>query len=146
MPSERNIGANAAPMSSTTRVDAQMTRGVDATFSAIRCQKRCVEVLVPDSARWGRTGQNAERPRSARTAGRNVIDARNDATMPIAATGPRLRLELRSENSRQSTPRITVPADAATGSIVARHATLIAWYLSTVCVSSSRKRDTRRSA
>jgi hypothetical protein len=36
--------------------------------------------------------------------------------MPIAATGPRLLLEFRSENNRQSKANITVEAEAAIGS------------------------------
>ncbi len=86
----------------------------------------------------GRFGQKAVRPRRVRAAGRNVIDARNDAAIPMAATGPSPRLELRSDNRRHSTPAITVPAEAATGSRVARHAALIAVYLSSVNRSSSR--------
>ena len=66
------------------------------------------------------------------------MDARKEAAMPIAATGPRPRLELRSESSRHSTPAMTVPADAATGSRVARHAARMAAYLSAVVPSSSR--------
>ena len=35
--------------------------------------------------------------------------------MPMAAIGPRLRFEFRSENSRHSSARMTVAAEAAIG-------------------------------
>ncbi len=66
--------------------------------------------------------------------------------MPMAAIGPRLLLEFRSLSSRHRTPAITVPADAAIGSIVARQACPIAAYLSSVVISSSRKRETSSNA
>jgi len=43
--------------------------------------------------------------------------ARNENNMPIAAIGPRLRFEFRSEKSRQRRAKITVAAEAAIGSI-----------------------------
>ncbi len=58
--------------------------------------------------------------------------------MPTAATGPRLLFELRSLNSRQSSPAMTVPAEASTGSTVARHARRIAVQVDWVEPSSSR--------
>lgn len=66
--------------------------------------------------------------------------------MPMAATGPSPWLEARSLNNRHNTPRITVPAEATMGSIVARHAVRMAVNRSAVVCSSSRYRATSSSA
>ena len=47
-----------------------------------------------------------------RIAGSSVVIARKATPIPIAATGPRLLVEFISANSRQSMPRMTVPAEA----------------------------------
>lgn len=71
---------------------------------------------------FGLAGQNAARPSRTSTAGRKVSEASSEAAMPIAATGPRPLLELRSLNSRHSMPSTTVPAEAQIGSSEARQA------------------------
>ena len=58
--------------------------------------------------------------------------------MPIAATGPRLRLEPRSDSRRHSTPAMTVPALAAIGSTHARSARFMASAGCSTWASSSR--------
>ena len=64
---------------------------------------------------FGTNGQNAARPKAISSAGSNVIADRNAKTIPMAAIGPRLRFEFRSENSRHSSARMTVAAEAAIG-------------------------------
>jgi hypothetical protein len=75
-----------------------------------------------------------------------VSAARNAEAIPMAATGPRLLLEARSDRVRHSSPAITVPALAAIGSMVARTARRIAVQVVGVCRSSSRYRATSSSA
>ncbi len=131
-----SCGTNAAPTSNTSDVTSHTARGRLSTRLAMRPQR------PPDSGgaepSIGRNGQYAARPMSASTAGRKVMDASTDDTMPMVATGPSPLFDSRSLNSRQSRPRMTVPADATTGSIVARHAVRIAATLSPVVRSSSR--------
>ncbi len=73
-----------------------------------------------------RTARGTVGRRTSSRAGRKVSAARNADAMPIAATGPRLLLDARSDSVRHSSPATTVPALAAIGSIVARTARAIA--------------------
>jgi hypothetical protein len=91
-------------------------------------------------------GQNAARPVRARIAGNNSSIEASASAMPVAATGPRPRVDGRSEKLRQASATITVPALAATGHSDARQATRIASYGSSCRRSSSRNRDTISSA
>src|SRR4051812_14848792 len=60
----------------------------------------------------GRLGQNTQRPARARETGRNDIITISVQAMPMAATGPRLLLELSSEKLRHNRPMMTVAPDA----------------------------------
>ena len=64
----------------------------------------------------GTNGQNAFLPNIAKKAGKKVSADSTANTIPLAATGPRPLFELRSENIRQSNPKITVKPDANMGS------------------------------
>ena len=68
--------------------------------------------MLAAGSKCGVNGQNTHRPRMTSSAGRSVVIATNAVAMPTAATGPRLRVELRSAASRQSIPVATVVADA----------------------------------
>ncbi|MNR17215.1 hypothetical protein D3C85_1338620 [compost metagenome] len=87
---------------------------------------------------FGRAGQNELRPKAISSAGRNESVARSEKTMPVAAIGPKLRLELRSENRRHSSAAITVRPEATIGSKAALNAFPIARHFDSMCVSASR--------
>src|ERR1700712_1792175 len=79
---------------------------------AIRPQIPAVPGVGAGVAVVGRRGQNTQRPARANATGRNDIITISVQPMPIAATGPRLLLELSSEKLRQSRPMITVAPEA----------------------------------
>ena len=126
-------------------VSTQTARGRRPTSAATRAQ-------MPVSSAGGEPYARPERPErrpaeqhQRRPAGTSASTSSAQA-MPIPATGPRPRLEARSESSRQSRPRMTVPPLARIGSTEARHATRIASYRLSCRRSSSRKRATSSSA
>jgi hypothetical protein len=97
------------------------------------------------STNFGRNGQNAVRPNSTSSAGNAVNAASRAKKMPTAATGPRPRFEFSPDSSRQSTPRMTVAADATIGSTAARSATRMASHGMRWVISASRNRATSSS-
>src|SRR3954468_8146707 len=97
--------ANAA---STTAVPTQTRRGCREIAVPTRDHTPVVVGSAEPSA--GRFGQNTQRPQQTSNAGSSVIIDNRAISTPIAATGPRPRVEFISANIRQSMPRMTVPA------------------------------------
>ncbi len=84
---------------------------------------------VARSAAWstfGLRGQNTQRPNAARATGRKVIITSRVQAMPIAATGPRLWFDRSSEKLRQSSPTMTVAAEARIAGADSRQALIMA--------------------
>jgi len=84
---------------------------------------------TPEGSGRGIFGQNTARerlPAISRSAGKSVRAARYADAIPIAATGPRLAFDERSERSKHITPAMTVPALALIGAREARHAARMA--------------------
>jgi len=71
-------------------------------------------------------GQNTHLPAAASATGRNVIITSSVQAIPIAATGPRLWFERSWEKLRQSSPMITVAAEAKMAGADSRHALIMA--------------------
>ncbi len=92
----------------------------------------------------GIVGQKAARPVSRSSAGSRVRAASHANATPVAATGPRERVELRSEAIRISRARATVEADAVIAPKDPRTAARSASPTSARTSSSSRCRATSR--
>ncbi len=143
------VGTNAAAASSPTRVSAQVRRGWDPTRPATRPQMP-VEDPTASSAWWwsifGANGQKTLRPKRSSTAGRKVSEASSAPAMPSAPTGPSPEVLWSSARSRQRRPRMTVAAEAPTGSTALRHAPFSATHELASSCSASLNRLTRSRA
>ncbi|MNI52210.1 hypothetical protein D3C73_1069740 [compost metagenome] len=119
-------------ISRNTTVAIHVVRGLFEIIRPTRCHSRLISWLffivaaLVSSWYFGRAGQNELRPNVISSAGRNESVARSEKTMPVAAIGPRLRLELRSENKRHSSATMTVSPEAIIGSKAALKARAIA--------------------
>ena len=133
----------ASPPSAST-VSTHTSRLCRPIPAASRDQKPRSPVAADPYA--GRNGQNAHRPVSASTAGSSTSMDTSAQAMPTAATGPRPRVEPRSEASRQSRARMTVEPLATIGCTTPRHAAEIAVYRSRRRRSSSRYRAVNSNA
>ncbi len=142
-PCARNVGRKAASTTSTSVTPTQTRRGRPSTRRATRPQNPRTSVGALPYA--GRKGQNAARPSSASTAGRNVKEASMAAAIPSAATGPSPWVEFSSLSSSAITPSTTVPPEARIASYVPRSEARMASYLDVCRRSSSRKRATSSS-
>ena len=91
-------------------------------------------------------GQNAARPVTSSSAGKNVACASSAAAMPTAPTGPSPCSEADPAISRQSIAPVTVAAEASSVGSVVRSAAAIAPSGLAWCRSSSRYRCTSSSA
>lgn len=90
----------------------QILRGWTANRCPVRAQNPCsVGSGVP---KCGTTGQKTQRPKITSSAGRRVSMAISAMATPIAATGPRPRVEFISAASRTSMLSTTVPLLAST--------------------------------
>ena len=119
MPLALNVGRNAAQASSASALTTQ-TRRVRARPARRRGPRACGRRPGRWRARGRGAGSTARRSAgrtASRTAGRKVIAASSAPAMPIAPTGPRPLVLPSSDSSRQSSPRMTVAALAAIGSI-----------------------------
>jgi hypothetical protein len=131
-PSAFSVGRKAARISRPMPLAMATPRGWSPTSRATRAQ--IPRVSGPCVPTCGIDGQNTHRPcspgllrpGSTSSAGRNVIAESSAAAMPMAPTGPRPFVDCSSLSSRHSRPRMTVPAEAATGSMVRFQASHIA--------------------
>ena len=110
--------------------------GFRTTAGAKRPHMPCVAMSVWWSLR-GLRGQKIQRPQTTSRAGRTVSMTMTVHAIPMAQTGPRLAVDLRSAKLRQIRPRMTVIAEAPIGGAAPRQAAVIArTRLSYSCNSS----------
>ncbi len=113
------------------------TAGRRLTASPTRRHSECPSARDSEPRR-GTFGQNTQRPKSTRVAGRATSANTAATTMPTAQAIPRPRVVGISDKVRHSTPRTTVVALASTASAVRRRASRIACRRSSCARSSSR--------
>ena len=127
------------PSDSTPRMSAVLTH-TSRGRRAMRLPTRAQKPRVVGSAEpyCGLIGQKIHRPQMVSSAGSRVVMTSSATAMPMAATGPRLRVELVSANIRHSMPTTTVDALATIAGPARCSATAIASCRSTCRRNSSR--------
>ncbi|CAM5569675.1 hypothetical protein SALBM135S_00442 [Streptomyces alboniger] len=113
------------------------------TIRGRRAIRRPVRAHMPRSVgsgepMCGTSGQKSQRPKITRSAGKRESIARRPTATPMAATGPRPRVEFISAASRTSMLRTTVAPDARTAGPARCRASAMASCRSSWRRSSSR--------
>ena len=119
-----------------------VTQGRRVTRRPWRAQRESVSSSASTGACAGSNsarllGQKPRRPTIARMAGSSVIDANMTMTMPMALTGPTVRVEASSATTSTSIASVTVPALAMIAGATRGIAVRIASCLSSWRWSSS---------
>ena len=113
-PSALRVNENPAKTVSNNAVEIQVRFGCFSTALPIFAQVplNCSST----SSKRGIFGQNIQRPKTTKSAGRNVRTVIIADAIPIAPTGPRPLLLDKSLNNKTNKPAITVEPDARIGS------------------------------
>ena len=110
---------------SATPAMTQLRRAWPVMAAARRPHRPWVAMSVSWSTR-GRLGQKIHRPKHTKIAGSTTSMISAVHAMPMAHTGPSVAVDLRSATVRQSSPRITVIADAPIGGAAPFQAAIMA--------------------
>ena len=123
-PSALSVNEKPAKIVSNNAVEIQIRLGFFSTIPPIFAQ-------VPlscssTSSKRGIFGQNIQRPKTTKSAGRNVRTVIIADAIPIAPTGPSPRLPESWLNNKTNKPAITVDPEARIGSTTPRNAIFMA--------------------
>ena len=141
-PSALRVGTKAAPMPNKMTQAIHTPRGCLATNRPVFAYTPVwvCSSSVRSGSKRGIRGQYEARPSRWVRLGSRVSEASIAKATPMAATGPKERLEPRSLNNRHNRPAITVPPEARIGSRTPRKAARVASVLDSWRRSSSRYR------